>query len=68
MLLRDTPLVSLVQERLARLVADQAHLRLYRSPVDVGKILEAMYWSPRSTDDPAHRWLRTRLITQAQQV
>jgi DNA-binding transcriptional LysR family regulator len=68
MLLRDTPLVSLVQDRLGRLVAEQAHLRLYRSPVDIGKIVEAMYWNPRNTDDPAHRWLRTRLITRAQQV
>lgn len=66
MLLRDTPLVSLVQERLARLVAEQAHLRLYRCPIDVGRIVEAMYWSPRHDDDPAHRWLRTRLIAQAQ--
>jgi DNA-binding transcriptional LysR family regulator len=68
MLLRGTPLVSLVQERLARIVADQAHLRLYRSPVDVGRIVEAMYWSPRGAHDPAHLWLRTRLIAQAQQV
>lgn len=68
MLLRGTPLVSLVQERLARIVADQAHLRLYRSPVDVGRIVEAMYWSPRGAHDPAHRWLRTRLIAQALQV
>ena len=68
MLLRDTPLVSIVQERLGRLVAEQAHLRLYRPPVDIGTLVEAMYWNPRSTDDPAHRWLRTRLIAQAQQV
>jgi DNA-binding transcriptional LysR family regulator len=68
MLLKDTPLVSLVQERLARLVADQSNLSLYRSPVDIGGIVEAMYWGPRSTDDLAHRWLRTRLITQAQKI
>jgi DNA-binding transcriptional LysR family regulator len=68
MLLRDTPLVTLVQERLARLVADQAHLRLYHSPVDVGKIVEAMFWAARVTNDPAHRWLRTQLIAQAQDV
>ncbi|TPG37284.1 LysR family transcriptional regulator [Mycolicibacterium hodleri] len=68
MLLRDTPLVSLVQERLARLVAEQAHLRLYPSPIEVGTIIEAMHWSPRSSDDPAHRWLRTRFINHAQHV
>ena len=68
MLLRATPLVTIVQERLGRLVAEQAHLRLHRCPVDIGRIVEAMYWNPRNTDDPAHRWLRTRFITQAQQV
>jgi DNA-binding transcriptional LysR family regulator len=68
MLLRDTPLVSIVQERLGRLVAEQAHLRLHRCPVDIGRIVEAMYWAPRSTADPAHRWLRGRFIALAQQV
>ena len=37
MLLQGTPLVCLVQERLGRLVAEQAHLRLHHSPVDVGQ-------------------------------
>lgn len=68
MLLQGTPLVCLVQERLGRLVAEQAHLRLHHSPVDVGRIVETMYWSPRRTDDPAHRWLRNQLIARAQQV
>lgn len=68
MLLRGTPLVNLVQERLGRLVAEQAHLRLYRAPVDIGPIVETMYWTARRTDDPAHRWLRTRFIARAQQV
>jgi hypothetical protein len=57
-----------VAERLGRLVADQANLSLYRSPIDIGGIVEAMYWGPRGTDDLAHRWLRTRLLTQAQKI
>lgn len=68
MLLRGTPLVALVQERLARQVADQAHLRLFESPVNIGGIVETIYWSPWSTHDPAHRWLRSQLIARAQQV
>ncbi|MBJ7341534.1 MAG: LysR family transcriptional regulator [Mycolicibacterium sp.] len=68
MLLQGTPLVCLVQERLGRLVADQAQLRLYRSPIDVGRIVETMFWGARRTDDPAHRWLRTHFIAQAQHL
>jgi DNA-binding transcriptional LysR family regulator len=57
-LLTGTRLVSMVQERLARLVADQARLRLLEPPVALRPIVEAMYWSPRHTSNPAHTWLR----------
>lgn len=66
MLLRNTTMVAIVHERLGRLLADQAHLSLYHAPIDLGGILEAMYWSPRRSDDPAHRWLRNRLVEEAQ--
>ncbi len=68
LLLPGTELVSFVPERLARLVAEQAGLAMYASPVDVGDILEAMYWSPRRTGDVAHRWLRTRITAEAQRL
>lgn len=67
MLLRGTTLVCFTQERLARHVQNAAHLRLYRSPVDVGGLRETMFWSPRSSRDPAQRWLRSTLIAHAQQ-
>lgn len=68
LLLPGTELVSFVPERLARLVAGPAHLALYASPVDIGDIVEAMYWSPRRTDEAAHRWLRTRITAEAQRL
>lgn len=67
MLLRDTPLVCIVQERLGRIVASSPPPAPLLA-VDFGLIVEAMYWSPRSAGDPAHRWLRSRFVTHAQRV
>jgi DNA-binding transcriptional LysR family regulator len=64
-LLTGTGLVSIVHERLAYLVAEQAGLRLLEPPVALRPIVEAMYWSPRHTADPAHTWLRELLIDVA---
>lgn len=68
LLLTGTRLVSFVQERLALSVAAQARLRLVHSPVALRPLIEAMYWNPRNSDDPGHRWLRTRLIQQAERI
>lgn len=57
-LLRGTQLVCLIQERLARRVADAANIRVLEPPFPVPDGREAMYWSPRNTADPAHTWLR----------
>jgi len=40
-------------------------LRMVRPPVNLAPLIEAMYWNPRNTDDPAHISLRARLIDQA---
>jgi DNA-binding transcriptional LysR family regulator len=64
-LLAGTPLVSLVQERLARHVARAAKIRIVDPPVPLQPIHEALYWNPRNTDDPAHRWLREQIIALA---
>ncbi len=68
MLLRGTRLACFTQERLARLIAQFAHLKLYRSPIDLGSLSECLFWSRRSTHDPAHRWLRDTLIAHAQEI
>lgn len=60
-LLTGTRLVSLVHLRLATRVAELARLRLLEPPVPLRPIVEAMYWNPRRTNDPAHRWFRSAI-------
>ena len=65
LMLTGTQLVALVAEKLAEAVAQAAHLRLVASPVPLRPLVEAMYWDPRHTEEPGHRWLRQRLVDQA---
>lgn len=67
-LLAGTPLVSFVHERLAQCVAEAAGLRFVEQPLPLQPIHEALYWNPRHTDDPAHMWLRERIVTLAGQM
>ena len=60
-LIQGTELVSHVLERVARRLAATTNIRLMKSPFDLPDIHEAMYWHPRHTTDPGHRWLRERL-------
>jgi LysR family nod box-dependent transcriptional activator len=64
LLVRGTDLVSLVLERSTRLYPLEG-LALVESPVPVPDITETMYWNPRRTEDPGHRWLRAKLIKAA---
>jgi DNA-binding transcriptional LysR family regulator len=67
-LLTGTRLVSVLHERLARHVEAQARLRILEPPVPLQAIVEAMYWNPRDTDAPAHRWLRERIEWLAERL
>jgi LysR family transcriptional regulator, nod-box dependent transcriptional activator len=67
LLVRGTSLVSLVLERSAALHTVEG-LVLVDPPVPVPDINEAMYWNPRHTDDPGHRWLRRRVTSAAAAV
>ncbi|MQA84133.1 MAG: LysR family transcriptional regulator [Streptosporangiales bacterium] len=64
-LLRGTRLFAMVQERLANEVAEAANIRLLEPPLDLSPITEAMFWHPRHSSDPAHRWLRTQIAELA---
>jgi DNA-binding transcriptional LysR family regulator len=64
-LLTGTRLVSLLQERLARRFQEYAGLRILEPPVPLRPAVVAMYWSPRHSEDPAHRWLRERIVEVA---
>ena len=61
-LISGTKLASITLERLARHLADAAHLKVVECPLSMREIHEEMYWSPRHSDDPAHRWLRETLL------
>lgn len=68
-LIRGTSLASLVLERAARQLAAAAPgIRLLPPPLPLPDIHEMMYWHPRHTTDPAHRWLRERLLASARDL
>ena len=64
LLVRGTPLVSLVLERAAALQRVDG-LVLADPPVPVPDVHEAMYWNPRHTEDPGHQWLRHQVAAAA---
>lgn len=64
LLIRGTPLVALVHERLARI---NPGLRLLKPPLPLPELQQRMYWSALSHADPAHAWLRG-LIREVAQV
>jgi LysR family nod box-dependent transcriptional activator len=65
-LLRGTRMVTMLQERLVGALGLRADgLLTARPPVRLAPIVERMYWHPRSAQDPAHRWLRGRLVALA---
>lgn len=65
-LVTGTRLASLAFERLARQLADAANLRIVECPLELRTIHEVLYWNPRQTEDPAHQWLRNRIVSFAQ--
>ncbi|MBR0750520.1 LysR family transcriptional regulator [Bradyrhizobium japonicum] len=67
-LIEGTRLVSLVLERAAKRLIGTVDIKLLESPISVPDIHEAMYWHPRHTTDPGHRWLREKLLKVAQQL
>lgn len=54
-------LIGLIPLSLARHVAEDVGLSLYRPPVDVTRVDLSMSWLRRSTGSQAHRWLRSRI-------
>jgi len=67
-LLRGTQLATVLHEKLAELVCEAAQLRIVEPRVALRPIHEVAYWNPRQTDDPAHRWLRERMVELASTV
>ncbi|QSE82486.1 LysR family transcriptional regulator [Rhodococcus koreensis] len=67
-LLEGTEMVAVLYERLARALHRSAGIRLLEPPVSLAPITEMMYWHPRHSDDPGHRWLRHGIRRLAEQL
>lgn len=57
-LVAGTNRVALLQERLARRIADAGGVRVLHCPFEVVPLAEAFWWHPMYRADPAHIWLR----------
>ncbi len=55
--LAGTPMVAIMPERMARLAVRSAPLAILEPPFGRVELVEAAYWQPSRTDDPAVRWL-----------
>lgn len=62
LMVSESDLVALVYERLATRMSALLPLEVFAPPVPVAPVTQAVYWHPRRTDDPAHRWLREQVI------
>jgi DNA-binding transcriptional LysR family regulator len=68
-LLRGTRLITVIHERLAKAVVEQANLKLLKPPIEgLRPTTELMVWTNRTDGDAAHRWLRRQLVDLAQEV
>lgn len=63
-----TDRVALMQERLARQVAERLPIRILECPGDIEPLTETLWWHERYDDDPAHRFFREMLQEVAQQL
>ena len=61
-------MVTFLQERLCRAIGDAADIAVVDSPLELPPLVETMYWHPRATSDPAHRWLRERIAALARDI
>lgn len=60
-----TERVAVMQERLARHLADRPDLRVLDCPGDPPPIVEVFWWHTRHAEDPAHAWFRALLARAA---
>jgi DNA-binding transcriptional LysR family regulator len=67
-MLAGTGRVALLQSRLAARLASRCDLRVLDCPFDAGQLVEALWWHPVHTSDPAHAWLRNLLVDLARDL
>jgi hypothetical protein len=62
-------LITVIHERLAKLIADQANLKLLKPPIESLPVTsETMLWTNRTDGDEGHRWLRQQLTELAAEM
>jgi hypothetical protein len=54
--------IALLQRRLAELLPLNLGTRVLPPPVEVGQLVEAMWWHPAFDDDPEHSYLRDLVV------
>jgi DNA-binding transcriptional LysR family regulator len=67
-LLPGTPMITVMQERLTRVIMDASRFSVHPSPFDLGTITEAMVWAPRQSNDAGLEWLRGQLRQLANDI
>lgn len=67
-LVAGTDRIALLQRRLVELLPLNLGVRALPPPVEVGPLLEAMWWHPVYDDDPEHAYLRDLVVRAARQV
>lgn len=63
-----TDLLAIVPERLARRVADTAGVTVRVPPFGSAELVEAAWWHPTRSGDPALRWLRSVVADVAKEL
>ncbi len=66
--LAGTEMVAIMPERMARLAVRSAPLAILEPPFGRVELVEAAYWQPSRTDDPAVRWLLATLKEAAREL
>ncbi|MFJ7215062.1 LysR family transcriptional regulator [Amycolatopsis sp. NPDC098790] len=67
-LVAGTRRIALLQERLARRIADRPDLRILDCPFEAVPLVEAFWWHPVYEHDIEHAWLRERLAVVAREL
>jgi hypothetical protein len=60
--------IALLQRRLVGLLPLTLGLRALPPPVEVGQLVEAMWWHPVYDDDPEHTYLRDLVVRATEQA
>ena len=60
--------IALLQRRLVELLPLDIGLRALPPPVEVGQLVEAIWWHPVYDDDPEHAYLRELIVRASEQA